>query len=272
MTQKQLTIIGPGLIGGSVALSARRAGMVSKIVAIDREPGSHPMFDDWVVLSDQARVESSLVASDFTFLCTPVGAIMELLPEVLKSGNGIVTDCGSTKGAISRAASGLSHRSRFVPGHPMAGRPEGGLENAAPDLFAGRKWVLCSEQSDPQRVFELTLFLQALGAEIVTLSAEAHDQAVALISHVPQVVASILAKKAAEQEALGVAGPGFDSATRVAGGAESMWRDIFATNGAPIGKALVEIGTALCSLGQELSEGEIQGVLTVLEAARKRRK
>src|SRR5690606_36971061 len=129
-------------------------------------------------------------------------------------------------------------RGRFVLGHPMAGHPEGGLHNARADLFHGNKWILCAQGSDPGAQQLVSEFVQALGSDVVFLDAEEHDRSVAVTSHLPQVVASALSVFAEEVDAKQAAGPGFASATRVAGGAEAMWRDIFETNDKAVGTAL----------------------------------
>ncbi len=270
MAHAQLTIYGAGLIGGSIALSARRSGTFDRIVAIDLneapEPPKVDPFDDWAV-SPEARMRA-LRSSDLTVMCLPVRAIVAQLPEVLMETQGVVTDCGSTKASICRSIADHPRRGRFVAGHPMAGRPVGGLIHASHDLFEARRWILCPEQSDPDAVAIVERLVSSTGAEIITLDADVHDASVAWTSHLPQVIASALSVYAHDNHALQAAGPGFASATRVAGGAEVMWSDIFETNAAPIGLSLTKLGTALCELGEELGRGRAESTLDLLARAR----
>jgi prephenate dehydrogenase len=145
MALAQLTVIGTGLIGGSVCLAARRAGLAEHIVAIDRTPDRTrtDVADSWVEASDAERTQAALARSELTILCTPVSHIIDSLPAVLSRTPGVVTDSGSTKLRVAQTAAALETGARFVPGHPMAGRPDAGLAHASETLFDGRTWILC---------------------------------------------------------------------------------------------------------------------------------
>ncbi len=274
MPLTQLTIVGAGLIGGSLALAARQKGAASRIVAIDRahsHPRSQGIFDEWIQGDDHKKAEKWLASSDLTILCVPVGTIIDLLPDVLKATTGLVTDCGSTKQSIVHSVAAHPLRNRFIPGHPMAGRPLGGLENAQGDLFCGQRWILCPQQNSIQDLVLLKNFIGQVGAEVLELSAQDHDRSVAITSHVPQIIASLLAVLAEKNDALKAAGPGFASTTRVAGGAESMWHDIFETNGQSIGSTLIEVGEIMRTMGAQLNANQVDGALELLKQARKLR-
>jgi len=265
-----LTIFGAGLIGGSVALAARRAGLAHRIVALDQNPapeGKRHPFDLWIEASDASRCQRAFEESNLIVLATPVRSIVAQLPAAL-AGSAFVTDCGSTKMAIVEAARHCENSASFVPGHPMAGHPVGGLSNASAELFDGRRWLLCPGQASEVAITALRKFVAALGARPVELSAAEHDRSVAITSHLPQVIASALAVLAQRESALAAAGPGFASATRVAGGADSIWRDIFTTNGQEIGRALELLGQELQRCGQSLGEDDVGPVLDLLERAR----
>jgi len=278
MPLTQLTIVGAGLIGGSIALRARQNGLASKICAIDRQPapaGTSPfgqLFDHWIEGDQSEEVKQCLQASALTVLCIPVSAIIQILPSVLKWSLGPVTDCGSTKETIVRSVSAYQERARFVPGHPMAGHPRGGIENATSDLFVDKKWILCSGQSSQESAEFVRDFVRSLGAIPLDLSPEDHDRSVAITSHLPQVIASALSVLAQKNDALKAAGPGFASATRVAGGHEEMWKDIFETNGAAIADALQQASTLLGELSAQLGADKIEGVLQLLRGARNGRR
>lgn len=273
MRLQQVTIFGAGLIGGSIAHAARERSLANRLVAVDvaAAPPSPEPFDAWVVSSDETTIERELSQSSLTILCVPVHVITKLLPRVLDGTSGWVTDCGSTKAAIVARAETHSARDRFVPGHPMAGHPEGGLKNARADLFVDRKWIVCPDGSSSEAQNGVTAFVEQLGARVVRLGADEHDRSVAVTSHVPQVIASALSVFAEVEDAKQAAGPGFASSTRVAGGAEAMWRDIFETNAHAIGSALSKIGAQLQQLGAELDSADVEGTLEVLERARQLR-
>lgn len=258
-------------MGGSLALAARENQLARRIVAIDRSSrpsiANAAAFDDWIVENEPAQ-KQALADSTLVVLCVPVGTIIRLLPEVLEATSSWVTDFGSTKRAISECLKNHPERARFVAGHPMAGHPKGGLEYAQAGLFHDRKWILCPDGSDPHAITAVSELARGVGAQVVTLTADAHDESVAITSHVPQVVASALAVHADQRNALAAAGPGFASATRVAGGAEGMWRDIFETNASSVGAELKRLGAQLEQLGQGLLEGDVNSTLRLLEAAR----
>jgi prephenate dehydrogenase len=274
MPLAQLTVIGAGLIGGSVCLAARRAGLAEHIVAIDRTPDRTrtDVADAWLDASDVAAVGAALARSELTVLCTPVGIIIDSLPAVLARTPGVVTDAGSTKVRVAGAARALADAPRFVPGHPMAGRPDGGLLHAEATLFDGRTWILCPASASNASSALVRSFVIGCGATPIDLEPEVHDHSVAYTSHLPQVVASALSVLATEAKATAAAGPGFASATRVAGGAAAMWRDIFETNGAEIGAALRDLGGRLDSLGRELERGDSGPLVATLDEARRLRR
>ena len=276
---EQLTVCGVGLMGGSLALAVRERGLARRVVGIDRWAGAPPpgVVDEAISREDTAACRRAIAAAELTVLAMPVSAVRAALPEVLDDladTQGVVTDCGSTKRALVQVAAGHRARHRFVPGHPMAGHPEGGLANARADLFVGRRWLLCPEQSSSADAIErVTELVRGVGAEPVFLGAAEHDRSVAFTSHVPQLVASTLAVLVAEAGADVAAGPGFASATRVAGGAESMWRDIFATNGDAVADALRKLSERLGDAAEALAEDPAnpEVALALLAEARKLR-
>ncbi len=272
---KQLTICGMGLIGGSLALAARRNGLAGKLVGVDLEATiarapAEPVVDEWVPFEDAVGRSKAFGSADLCVLAMPVGVIRDVLPEALEGG-AVVTDCGSTKRAIAQLARARRDGDRFVPGHPMAGHPEGGLANARADLFEGRHWILSRSAAKPFAVELVEKLVRGVGADVVFLEPEEHDRSVALTSHVPQLVASTLAVLAEETSADRAAGPGFASATRVAGGAASMWNDIFESNGDAVAQALRLLGERLGRVADALEKEPVDpgAALEILAEARR---
>ena len=220
-------------------------------------------------MSDTVAVDAAVARADLTLLAAPVRRIVALLPRVLENAR-LVTDCGSTKRVVLAAAAESPRRGRFVPGHPMAGAPEGGIDLAQAGLFRGRRWLICPEASDADAVATVEALVRRLGAEPQRIDARAHDRAVALTSHATQLVASALAAVALDTDATLAAGPAFESATRVAGGPAEMWADILETNADEIERALALLGAEIEAVRAALAKPspELQAALSLLSRAR----
>jgi prephenate dehydrogenase len=273
---KRVAIVGFGLIGGSLSLALRRSGNVH-VTAIDRapvleRPEARGAADERLPLDQTDALRVALERSDVTVLAVPVGTIIRLLPWSLSHAP-IVTDCGSTKRDIAQTAAEHARGSFFVPGHPMAGLPDGGIENAHAELFEGRAWIVSPDRADSQAFRAVSELLAMTGARLVELSPEEHDRAVAITSHLPQLLASALFTLADEQSARPAMGPAFERATRAAGGPESMWSDIFETNADEVARAAEtlckELGEVAAALRR--SPPDTQAALTLLARARSRR-
>jgi prephenate dehydrogenase len=270
----KITVIGLGLLGGSFALGMREIEPNVRVTAVDipdvlSRPAARRAADELIAAGDVAAVDAAVAAAELTFFAAPVRRIVATLPRVLERAR-VVTDCGSTKQAIVAAAAGSVRRGRFVPGHPMAGAPWGGIELATPELFRARRWLLCTEGADADAVELVEALVRRLGAEAVRIDAVTHDRAVALTSHATQLVASALAAVALEQGAQVTAGPAFEGATRVAGGPPEMWGDILSTNAADIERALGALTDELVAVraGLRKDPPDIEPALALLARAR----
>jgi len=274
---KRLAIFGFGLIGASIAAAVRKAAPQIALTAIDlpstlRAPEVKALSDERVDSAERLSVRRAVEEADLCVLAAPVSVIRAELPVLLESA-AVITDCGSTKRSICAAVSGLPRERRFVPGHPMAGGPEGGAAQARADLFQGQTWLLCPEQSEPDALSRVEALLSLVGANSVHLSLEAHDRAVAYTSHVPQLVASALSVLATRAGALPAAGPAYRATTRSAGGAERMWHDIFAANADEVSVVLRQLAAELSSVAQgfEASPPELTAAMSLLARARSAR-
>jgi prephenate dehydrogenase len=220
-------------------------------------------------------------SADLVVLAAPVGAIDAMLPKVLGEAGpqAAITDCGSVKQPIVAGIATHPQRSRFVAGHPMAGREIGGFAAASSGLFEGARWYLVREGAAPDAFDRASALARVLGAAVVEVGAEEHDRAMAYVSHLPQLVASALVDIAAAASALADAGPGFRDTTRIAGGPDAVWSDIFRANACEVAKAMDELVSSLSAARDELVAYGRQGdrsatldrTMTILERARRAR-
>jgi len=244
----RIGIAGLGLIGGSIALGVRSAWPAVKIVGVDRPEVCHAALARKAI--DETRTTiSDLSDVDLIVLATPIADIVEALDRIGREHLGaIVTDVGSTKRYIVAAAesAGLQH---FIGGHPMAGGERSGIDAARADLFLNRPWFLMPSPDAPAdaqaRVAEL---VRALGATPVTVSPDAHDRAMAYVSHVPQVMAVALMVAAGEavgDDGFPHSGRAFDEMTRLAASSPEVWASILSTNADYVAEAVSALVAAV---------------------------
>jgi prephenate dehydrogenase len=235
----KVAVLGVGLIGGSIGLAAgERLG--AEVVGFDPDPGTLETALGLGALDSIAGSVSEAVAeTDLAFCAAPVSALPALVAEALRhSGERTgVSDVGSTKQALADAVSDLDQGPRFIGGHPLAGAETSGVENSRADLFEGARWFLTPTERSSGIVFDrLHSFIAELGAQPLAIDPAEHDRAMATISHLPHVIANVLAARAAETlvaaERRPELGRSFRDATRVAGSNPGIWGDIFAANGA----------------------------------------
>jgi prephenate dehydrogenase len=265
---RSLTIVGFGLIGASLAAALKARDPTVHVVAADvaealSVDAVRDLSDERYDVGLPGALESAMRGTELTVLAAPVRVIEQQLPIALQVATRI-TDCGSTKRTIARA----SAAPLFVPGHPMAGRPTGGAAAATSDLFEKKRWLLCPEGRDADVVRFVRSVVEYVGAHVVEMSADDHDRAVAVTSHVPQLFASALAVHARRVHAEVAAGPAFVSATRVAGGNLAMWRDSFSTNADAVSEVITDLAGELERIGRALRAGDVEAVVQVLKNAR----
>ena len=262
---EKIGIVGLGLIGGSIALRARELWPSSLVIAVDNKDVLETAMrlhaidvaaDDLIILAE----------ADVVVLAAPVKQNIALLAELddYVRTPAVITDTGSTKREIAAAAKSLPARFTFVGGHPLAGAARGGLEQARPDLFGGRPWLLTHSHE------QLASFIRALGAEPRVIGADAHDRLLAFLSHLPQLTASALMEVVGEAvgaDGLALAGRGLADSTRLASSPADIRRDIVTTNADEIGPALDALIECLQELRRDLPEGD-RLVEVFAEAAR----
>jgi len=266
----QITIIGTGLIGGSLALALRQGGFQGKIIGSDRPEVLGRAKRMGAISEGFADPIEASSHSDVIVLATPVGAIIELLSRLGPhlDGDSLVTDVGSTKSEIVSAAAkvfGDRMDKNFLPGHPMAGKESSGIESADPGLFRGATWFLTPVSghmpaSGAGRKF--VSCLRGTGAKIRVLDAREHDQLCAWISHVPQMIATALAASLVDEYGeqaplLESGGRALEEMTRIAASPYSMWRDIALTNKTFIADRLLKLEQRLAHLRENLDTREL---------------
>lgn len=234
MRIETLTIVGVGLIGGSIGLAARRRGLAERVIGAGRRQAT---LDQALALGaiDEATFDlaAAVRRAQVAVFCTPVDQIAQ---QVLETGRGcapgtLLTDAGSTKAAIVAAIEGRLPRGvHFVGSHPLAGSEKRGPEHADSALFQGRLTVVTrTEQTPAAALSHAAAFWQALGSRVRIMDPEEHDRALAFTSHLPHLLASALAG-VLPPELHDLCATGFRDTTRVAAGDPSIWTGIFSQN------------------------------------------
>ncbi len=250
-----IAVIGPGLLGGSVALAVRRADPTCQVSLWARRP---EVLEGLRVMELADRVTTDLGeavdGADLVVLATPVGIMPDVVGRLvngLLTEGTVITDVGSVKGPVVREIDAiLAHRSgvSFIGSHPMAGSERSGVSHAREGLFDGAMCVLTPGASTTSAALaRVRDFWEKMGARVCELEPGAHDRAVAAISHLPHLVASALAKTSLEPDAsvASLAANGFRDTTRVAGGNPDMWAEIALLNREALREPLVRMGESL---------------------------
>lgn len=270
-----LTILAPGLLGGSVGKAARSRGLAARIRVWSRRAGTRASLrsEAWCdEVHDSAP--AAVAGADLVVVCAPVECIVPIVGEITPAlaPGALVTDVGSVKGAICRpAAAALGARATFVGSHPMAGSDRTGHANADADLFHGRPcFVTPLPDTDAKAVERIVAFWRALGAVVVTETPERHDEIVAHVSHLPHVAAAALCSLLARHEPAWreLAGPGLRDTTRIAGSDADLWRGILEQNRDEVVRALRGFEDEIGAMRAALANGDFAAVRDILERGR----
>lgn len=236
-------IVGCGVIGGSLGLAIKRRWPSTRVVAVDKPDIVRTAVE--IGAADQGGESiAAAVGASLVVLAAPVRANIAILRDLasIVSAPVVVTDVGSTKAATLAAAAALPKGVQFIGGHPLAGAALGGIGEARAELFDERPWLLTPTGSvAPEALSSLRYFVQGVGAHPIEISAAEHDRLVAYLSHLPQLTVTALMHVVGEavgEDGLRLAGLGLRDTTRLASSPASIWRDIVATNTAPVSDAL----------------------------------
>jgi prephenate dehydrogenase len=271
----RLAVVGTGLIGASVALAARRAGVTS-VSGFDPDSDALALAAERGAVEPAPSLKDAVGDAELTVVAAPVAQLARSVAAALGATRGTVTDVGSTKSGVVRAAEGDE---RFIGGHPVCGSEARGPANARAELFDGATWFLTPvARTSPERYRVLHSFVGALGAVPVAVDADAHDRLVALTSHLPHALANLLVNQAGAtriegHEPLDAAGGSLRDMTRVAGANPRIWIDIFLENAGALREALGEHRRRIEQLESALEQGD-GGFLArwISEASQNRRR
>ncbi len=258
---KTLTVVGLGLIGGSIALAVRERWPAVRIAGVDRKAVlAHALGSG--AIERGADSAADVADADLIILAAPVRQNLKLLAEIAQRlpSTTTITDVGSTKQSIVDAAAVLSCAGAFVGGHPIGGAEQGGFGFARPDLFRNRPWIFTPVAATPASALDrLNEFARGLGARPSSMAAGEHDRVMAFLSHLPQLAASALMDvigTSAGESGLRLAGRGLVDTTRLASSPPDTWRDVCATNAEAVGEALDVLIDRLSDLRADLRRGE----------------
>lgn len=275
---RRLVVVGLGLIGGSFAKGIRQKGLFEEVVGVDRDPQTRRLAVELGVVD---RCEESLAVgcrdADVIQLAVPILAMEKVLGELatFDIGNAILTDVGSAKGNVVRAAKAVfgGMPARFIPGHPIAGSEQSGVEAANAELFRRHKVILTPlDNADADAIQRVESLWRELGADVEQMAVEHHDEVLAATSHLPHLLAftlvDSLAKRSENLEIFRYAAGGFRDFTRIAGSDPVMWHDIFLANREAVLRILDVFRDDLDDLREAVDKGDGQQLMGVFTRAR----
>jgi prephenate dehydrogenase len=253
---KQITILGIGLIGASLALSCRQRKLAGKIVGFGRNADNLKKAQEKNIIdSGSTDLKTAVEGSDLIILCTPVGVLVERIREMIPflQDGCIITDAGSVKGPLVKEIDALVPKAvHYVGAHPIAGGEQSGLEAARVDLLTGAKCIITpTANTQTEALQRVTEFWTEVGMRTLTMDAHEHDTVFGALSHLPHVVAYALmntvanVKTASHGDILSMSGGGLKDITRIASSDPVMWRDICLKNKLPVVTLINQFQSAL---------------------------
>ena len=268
-----LSIIGPGLLGASIAMSVHQKKLAKEIHlwARNEDKRATCLKNNWCDHVHES-LEGAVKNSDFVILCTPVDTIIPILKTIaphLKPDT-IVTDVGSVKESICKQANIITKDAsfQFIGSHPMAGSEKSGMEHASEELLKQATCIITpNECTDALALEKVTQFWSQLEMNPVHMSPEDQDSLIAKISHLPHIVASALAASLSDipDDQFSFAGGGLNDTTRVAGGSPGLWQSIIAQNSEQILKSIDQFEQTLKALKSSLAEEDLDGLHKILQ-------
>jgi len=263
---KRLALIGCGLMGGSFALAARRAGLVSAVSGYSRSEKSTRRAQDLGIVDEVATSPADAVRqADLVLIAVPVASTGSTLEALLPglAAEALVMDVGSTKCDVVLAAKqALGERiGQFMPAHPICGKEVAGIDHADAQLYQGQQLILTPlAANSPEQIARARALWLALGCTVRCMDADEHDRALAAISHFPHLLAfafmGSLLKQAEGESYLAVAGPGFRDSTRIAAADPQLWTDVLLANASEVLAQSQRLHESLFVLEQLIQQGD----------------
>ena len=244
----KVTVIGLGLIGGSIALDLRKTGVATELTGIDLNSENASKAVELGLVDKVVTEEKAIQSADLIVIAIPVNAVCQLLPSILDrmQSKAVVIDAGSTKGMICKTVATHPRRSQFVAAHPIAGTENSGPEAAFHGLFRNKTNIICEKEKSADSALALAeRVFDALGMNTIFMEAEEHDKHVAYVSHLSHVSSFLLGQTVLdiekdEKNIFALAGSGFASTVRLAKSSPDMWAPIFEQNLEYLSQALLE--------------------------------
>lgn len=275
---ERLTVIGVGLIGGSLARALRAAGLVGEVVGCGRSAANLKRAVELGVIDRYSHDPGEAVeGADLVFLAVPLGAMRESFAALRGHlrADAVVTDGGSVKGSVVADARAVFGEipARLVPGHPIAGTEHSGVEASFAELYRGRRVILTPlPETDPDALDRVTRMWQACGAEVTAMDVAHHDEVLAATSHLPHMLAfglvDALARLRENDEIFRYAAGGFRDFTRIASSSPVMWRDICIANREALGAALARFSAEMGDLAETIRRGDGEHLLEIFARAK----
>lgn len=273
-----ITVVGIGLIGGSLMLDLRKRKFADRIIGVDSSIQHRNIAMLCGIVDETDTLENAVDRSDLILLCTPVSSNCTMLPGILDRISGtskVVADMGSTKSAIADVSRNHPARGRYVAAHPMAGTEYSGPLAAIGKLFDYKNVIICDpELSDPDALDLIERMLRVLNMHIVYMNSAVHDVHVAYVSHISHITSfslalSVLEKEQEEENILTLAGGGFESTVRLAKSNSETWAPIFTENSEYIIEVIDTYIEKMKLFRKMISEKDMKGLKTIIEEANK---
>ncbi|MGC4104562.1 prephenate dehydrogenase [Ferruginibacter sp.] len=275
-----VTIVGVGLIGGSMALALKDKGIATKVIGVGRSATSIAKAIELGIIDEALPLEEAVKQADIIYVSIPVDATIPVMIEVMDmiTDKQVVLDAGSTKAALCAALKDHPMRSRFVATHPMWGTEYSGPEAAVRGAFAGRACVICEKEKTDTAALELVENIYTtLGMHIIYMDAVNHDVHAAYVSHISHITSfalanTVLEKEKEEDAIFEMAGGGFESTVRLAKSNSAMWAPIFMQNKENVLDVLNEHISQLRKFKASLEKENITYLVELMENANKIKK
>jgi prephenate dehydrogenase len=273
-----ITLVGTGLLGGSLGLALRKSGFTGPITGTGSRPASlQSALEKACITHIQTDLAQAVAGAGLIVLAGPINTFQSTFLTIAQAANPntIITDVGSTKASVaSQAAASLGPLApRFIGAHPMAGSEKKGPTHASPDLFTNRPCILTpTDSSSPDALAAVKSLWSSVGMRLIQMSPQEHDRAVALVSHLPHAAASCLVNTGlAHPECAKIASTGFRDTTRIGSGDPDLWREIFLANKDAVAQSLDQYIQALTQFKADLLASNAPAIHKTLADAKSTR-